>query len=255
MSEEMDVRDLESPRYTGGNESGKASLRIQEFPGTEPFVIKADPSWTVGDTELKFARAKGKNPQSVRFTVNGQPLPKHAKIGTLSPDVLQGRTIIEAAPEHGLGAGRTFPAGLPSSILATIDLSQIEATDFERIRIELQDLPYKEGYRKRFKVTVKSPNEGDLLYPCLHVHFRNRWYHFRLILVGYPERISGYFENGVPPCPQHRGKHPHVFGDGTFCWEIERSWEPSMTIAEDFIQFIFKTLHNPREHNGCRVYA
>jgi hypothetical protein len=28
-----------------------------------------------------------------------------------------------------------------------------------------------------------------------------------------------------------------------------------MTIAEDFIQFIFKTLHNPREHNGCRVYA
>ena len=83
MSEEIDVKDLESPRYVDVRNSGKVKLRIREFPGTEPVVVDVDPSWTVEHTELKFARKKGKNPQSVRFTVNGQPLPRYSRIDSL----------------------------------------------------------------------------------------------------------------------------------------------------------------------------
>jgi hypothetical protein len=128
-----------------------------------------------------------------------------------------------------------------------------ENTDFERIQTELQDLAYKEWYGKRFKVKVKSLNKEDILHPSLYINFRNRWYHYRLVLQGYPRKITGYFVSDIPPCPQHGGKHPHVYADRTFCWEIERNWRQSMTIAEDYIQFMFKALHNPVHHIGCGI--
>jgi hypothetical protein len=233
MSEEIDVRELELPRYVEKSPT-KLSLRIREFPGTAPVTIQVDPEWTVEHAERKFARAKEKNPQSVRFTINGQPLPKTTKISNLSPPILSGEQVIDAAPEHGLGS--RLAAGLPN---------------FDRIRNELMDLPCKRGYGSLFRVTLRSLAETNQLRPILHIMFQAQWYTYQLDLANYPECISGRFIGALPPCPQHGGKHPHVYRDGTFCWEIQRNWRPSMTLAEDYIAFMLKALNYPKEHSGC----
>jgi len=235
---ELDVRDLEPPRYTVGdhNSRGKVSLKIREFPGAAPVTIQVDENWTVDHAERKFARAKEKNPQSVRFTVNGQPLPKDTKIANLSPQVLSGLQIIDAAPEHSLG--RLEHAGLP---------------DFDRLLLELSDLPYKHGYGELFKVTARSLNQQDLLRPYLWVKAGGRWFKYHLNLSQYPTSFSGQFVGALPPCPIHGGKHPHVWDNGTICWGLERSWSPSMTLAEDLIPFLFRTLSSPTHHLGCRL--
>ncbi len=237
MSQEIDVSELELPKYLGADQSDstKVLLKIREFPGSAPDTVKADPQWTLGDVERKFAKAKEKNPQSVRLTVNGTPLPKDMKIANLSPQILRGEQVLDAVPEHGLG--RSLSTGLP---------------DFDRIRTELGDLPYKQGYDRLFKATVESTSQEDLLRPYLHIMFRGHWYKYRLDLAAYPKTISGRFVGALPPCPIHGGKHPHIFPDGTFCWRIEANWSPSMTVARDYILFMMKTLNSPREHVGCR---
>jgi hypothetical protein len=235
MSEEMDVRALEPPRYVEEPSDKKVTLRIREFPGAAPVTVRVDPDWTVNDVERKYAKAEQKNPQSVRLTINGQPLPKNTKIANLPSHVLSGEQIVDAVPEHGVG--RSSSAGLP---------------DLDRIRVELSDLPYKPGYGRAFKASVRSAEDADMLRPHLHLMFEGNWYKYQLDLSRYPIGISGRFVGPLPPCPTHGGKHPHVFADGTFCWEIERNWRPSMTLAGDYLLFIFKTLRFPQEHHGCR---
>jgi hypothetical protein len=122
--------------------------------------------------------------------------------------------------------------------------------DLLRIRAELQDLKYKQGYSARFKVTCRR-DDYSLTAPTLHIRFQRQWYKYRLDLSGYPEKITGHFLGALPPCPKHGGKHPHVFDNATFCWQIENNWVPAMTLAEDYIPFIFKTLENPQHHFGC----
>jgi hypothetical protein len=238
MSEEIDVRALELPKYAANEPSdpGKVSLRIREFPGDAPVAVRVNPDWTVDDVERKFARAGQKNPQSVRLTVNGQPLPKNTKIANLSPQVLSGEQILDAVPEHPVG--RSLPTGPP---------------DLNRIRAELTDLPYKRGYGTHFKASVESIHQEALLRPCLHIRFQGQEYKYQLDLTGYPNTVHGRFVGALPPCPIHGGKHPHVFQNGTFCWMIEADWSPSMTLARDYILFIFRTLNSPREHVGCRT--
>jgi hypothetical protein len=124
-------------------------------------------------------------------------------------------------------------------------------TDYARLRTEILDIKFKPGYGQKFRLTVKSRNPDDLLFPVLHVVFRGRWYKYQLVMVGYPERIAGHFEGAIPPCPIHGGKHPHVFADHTFCWQIERRWKPGMMLYEDYITFLFMTLENPKHHVGC----
>jgi hypothetical protein len=119
------------------------------------------------------------------------------------------------------------------------------------VRAEVQDLPFKPGYGKEFKLKVASPSMEDLLLPSLCISFRGRWYRYQLDLANYPNQIAGRFQGEIPPCPVHGGKHPHVFADGTFCWEIEKRWKPGMMLYEDYIMFIFRTLEHPQEHNGC----
>jgi hypothetical protein len=236
MSEEMDVRALEPPRYVEEpSDSKKVTLRIREFPGAAPVTVRVDPQWTVNDVERKYAKAEQKNPRSVRLTIDGQPLPKDTRIANLPSQILSGEQVIDAVPEHGVG--RSTSAGLP---------------DLDRIRVELGDLPYKRGYGRGFKASVKSADDEGVLRPYLYIMFECNWYKYQLDLSSYPAAISGRFVGAVPPCPIHGGKHPHVFADGTFCWEIERNWRPSMTLAGDYLLFIFKTLRFPQEHCGCR---
>jgi hypothetical protein len=122
--------------------------------------------------------------------------------------------------------------------------------DLARIRAEVTELRFKQGYGTKFKVTVRR-DDYDIKKPTLHIHFKREWYKYRLDLTDYPNRISGRFVGALPPCPVHGGKHPHVFDDSTFCWQLEANWRPTMTLAEDYIPFIFKTLEHPREHLGC----
>ncbi len=124
-------------------------------------------------------------------------------------------------------------------------------TDYSRLQIEIQDLPFKPGYGQKFRLTVKSRNLEDWLFPLLHVLSLSRWYKYQLVMAGYPKHIAGYFKGAIPPCPVHGGKHPHVFPDHTFCWEIEKRWTPGMMLYEDYITFLFKTLENPQHHYGC----
>ena len=221
---------------------------IREYLGSKPQKVKCDLNWTVKVAEVKYAKSKGKNPQSARFTVNGQPLPQNQRISALGKGILDGQQIIDTVPEHPVGQ-----TSLPPTLFSSqeVVIKNIAFTDLNRIRAELVDLPYKKGYGKDFYVTVNPNLNEPLLYPVLHLKIFNPFYDFQLNLLGYPQHITGCFTKAIPPCPQHGGKSPHVFSDGTMCWDLERDWTPSMTLYEDFIQFLFKTLYYPREHFGC----
>lgn len=97
MSTEVDVSDLSEDKQ-------KITLRIREFPGTEPAIVEVLPDWTVQHIEQKYARAKGKNPGSCRFSVNGQVLQQNTPVSKLSSEILGGTQVIDASPEHGVGA-------------------------------------------------------------------------------------------------------------------------------------------------------
>jgi hypothetical protein len=99
LSEEIDVSTVSSE-----NRQKQVTLHIREFPGTEPAVVEVLPDWTVQHVEQKYARAKGKNPGSCRFSVNGQVLQQNMPIGSLPSAILNGTQVIDASPEHGVGA-------------------------------------------------------------------------------------------------------------------------------------------------------
>lgn len=98
MSREIDVGTL-----SGGERQQRIVLKIREFPGTEPASVEVLPEWTVQHVEQKYARAKGKNPGSCRFSVNGRVLQQNVPVGSLTREILQGVQIIDASPEHGVG--------------------------------------------------------------------------------------------------------------------------------------------------------
>jgi len=246
---EMDIGDLGMPRYSEeADEHSKMKLQIRRFPGQAPAEVKVDGSWTVAHIEQKLAKQVWKaNPQSIRLTLNGTPLPKNSAIASLSPQI-QGQ-VLDVVPEHPVGAEIT--ATQPHF---SIPYDWYQYTDYSRVQAELQDLPFKPGYGRKFKVTVASRDPRHWLFPVLHLLLRDRWYEYQLVLVGYPEHIRGYFMGALPPCPLHGGKHPHVFPDHTFCWGIERNWTSGMMLFEDFITFAFRTLENPQHHLGCGYY-
>ena len=243
---EIDVKDVETLKYNDPTEGqNKITLQIRRFPGQAPAQITVDHSWTVAHVEQKLAKQVWKtNPNSVRLTLYGQPLPKNTTIANLSPQI-EGQ-VLDVVPEHPVGV-RSLPAGLPF----TIPNNRYQYTNYDRIRTELQDLPFKPGYNKTFKVTVKSENVEDWIFSILNINSQKNWYKYQLILVGYPKYITGYFKGAIPPCPIHGGKHPHIYQHNTFCWEIEKRWKPGMMLYEDYIMFIFKVLENPQHHLGC----
>jgi hypothetical protein len=117
-----------------------------------------------------------------------------------------------------------------------------QKTDYNRIYKELIDLPFKPGYKKLFKVKVDSANPKDLIFPTLYINFKGKFYPFRLILVGYPYYIDGFFL----VLPLINGStHPHVLPSGHMCWDLEKEWKPGMTLYEDYIRFLLKTLYKP----------
>jgi hypothetical protein len=44
---EIDISEIAQPSYVYG-QGKEVSLRIREFPGAEPIIVRADPEWTVG---------------------------------------------------------------------------------------------------------------------------------------------------------------------------------------------------------------
>jgi len=242
----LDVKDLEMPTYDKPEiRSGaeKVTLKVQRFPGQAPMNVTVDPDWTVAQVEAKLAASLGANRRTVRLHVQGQPLPQNQTIRNLMPQI-QDRTL-EVVPEHPVGV--QIETGLPFSLPS----SRYQYTDYRRVKIELLDLPFKPGYGRTFRVKVRSADDEDLLFPLLEINMKGRFYPFQLVLVGYPNYSpTGYFKI-IPPCPVHGRKHPHVFSDGRPCYGIEANWKQGMMLFEDYIQFLFRLLQNPREHFGC----
>ena len=236
----LDLEEL--PKYISvreireGKSSGeKMTIKVVQFPGQRPVEVTISPEWTVAEVEAKLAKAWGKSPRTTRLYLGSEPLPKERTFNELS-NKIEGQ-VLYMIPNTPVGAisEEDFPSTLPFSI----PTEWILETDYNRIYAELADLPYKPGYKKWFRVTLKSANAKDLLFPTLHIKYKEKWYPFQLILVGYPNHIRGYFI--VPP------PSPHVFKWGEVCWQLEKEWKAGMQLYEDFIRFLKDVLEHPRK--------
>ena len=233
----LDLEEL--PKYVSINEikewkgsSEKMTIKVVQFPGQRPVEVTVSPEWTVAEVEAKLAKAWGKNPRTTRLYLGDEALPKEKTFRELSAKV--NNQVLQMIPDAPVGA-----IDLPPTLPFSIPPEWMHETDYNRIYAELVDLPYKPGYKQWFKVTLKSVNTKDLLFPTLHIKFKGKWYPFQLILIGYPNHIRGYFI--VPP------PSPHVFKWGEVCWDLEKEWKPGMQLYEDFIRFLKDVLEHPRK--------
>lgn len=139
-------------------------------------------------------------------------------------------------------------------------------TDMIRLEADLTDLPFKAGYGEWFRIELQDGLEYPLnwMYPLLHVKgsvgiIKDKWFTAVLIMAGYPSNLDIRFLDPLPRCPTHGGKHPHVFSDGSPCWDIV--WSPAMDLYADYILVIGEPrrvarkrsglLNYPQHHIGC----
>ncbi len=236
IGEECPEPEYSPPRRTGSGagEDDSVILRIREFPDQTPESVRMYRTWTVEHAQKKYADAKGK-PRDYRFVVNDEPLRSNAKIGELPESILSGKQAIDVAPATkfaSTGGGPSF-------------------SNLDRIAWELRDLRFKKDYGTRYRVTLNKQLQEPMLHPTLYVKFRGSEYRFAFDLSRYPKGITGRFVGAIPPCPEHGRKHPHVFSDGSPCWNL--NWNPSMTLRE-FIAILIRLLNTPQHHFGCSGY-
>lgn len=225
-------------------------VKFRRFKTDSPLLAKVNADLTVGQVEKKIAENRNWNERMVRFYHDGKAISKNARIGDVVRQ-LGDNAVFDTVPETYVGSEEIrLPKDLPQPLSSHVRRF-VNQTDFVRIKTELMDMKAKQGYGSWFKVEIESVNATGFMFPVVKIFFRGRWYTHRLILAGYPAHIKGYFVGGIPPCPVHGGKHPHIHYTSDMCWAIEQEWKVNHELYRDYIAFLKGVLDNPRHHIGC----
>lgn len=135
------------------------------------------------------------------------------------------------------------------------------ATNINRIITELLDIPYKPGYGSEFRVSLLDDAPEPMKWLLLEIFFtgsrgnlRGRTVKGWLALVGYPDFPPALRLLERPICPDHLGGHPHVYPDGTLCWEtLAKHWSRGCELYSDYIRVVLQILNKPTEHVACQL--